>query len=97
MPHYTEYRCGVCKQVTLRQLLVVKKVVFTEIGPGAKIIKSRTVGWICNECVENDTDFQLEKYSKAPGHKSAPLERVRAATADQITSLLASSQQRNNR
>lgn len=79
MPHYTEYRCGACGQVTLRDLLVAKKVVFTGLGAGAKILKSRTVGWLCNECIELDEDYKLEKYSTAPGHKSASLERVRAA------------------
>ncbi len=81
MPHYSEYRCGTCQQVTLRELLVAKKVVFTGLGAGAKIIKSRTVGWVCDECVEKDPDFNIEKYAAAPGHKSAPLERVRLAQA----------------
>ncbi len=79
MPHYSEYRCGCCGQITLRELLVAKKVVFTHLGSGAKIVKSRTVGWLCNECVEKDEDFQIEKFGAAPGHKSAALERVRAA------------------
>lgn len=79
MPHYSEYRCGTCGQITLRELLTVKKVVFTELGSGAKIVKSRTVGWLCNECIEKDPDFQIEKFQTAPDHKSAALERVRAA------------------
>lgn len=82
MPHYTEYRCIECGQQTLRELLVAKKVVFSPIGAGTKIIKSRTVGWFCNECIEKDEDWQREKFTSAPGHKSAARERVRAIEAD---------------
>lgn len=82
MPHYTDYRCSVCCQITLKSLLVVKKAVFQPLGSGAKIIKSRTISWLCNECVEKDEDYQREAFD-APGHKSAPLERVRSIKADQ--------------
>jgi hypothetical protein len=82
MPHYTDYRCTVCRQVTLKQLLTVKKAVFQPLGAGAKIIKSRTVAWLCNECVELDPEYMLEAFN-APGHKSESLERVRSLRAEQ--------------
>lgn len=78
MPHYSEYKCTECKQVTLKKLLYAKKVVFSPIGAGTKIIKSRTVAWLCNECIELDPDYQREAFNKSPGLKSPALERVRA-------------------
>jgi len=77
MPHYTDYRCTVCSRVTFKELLVVKKAVFQPLGAGAKIIRSRTVAWLCDECVELDEDYQREAFG-SQGHKSPSLERVRA-------------------
>ena len=78
MPHYSEYRCSCCGQITLKDLLQAKKVIFSPIGAGAKITKSRTVAWLCNECVEVDPDWNREKFTGSPGLKSPALERVRA-------------------
>ena len=77
MPHYTDYKCTQCLRPTLKELLVVKKVVFQPLGAKAKTLKSRTVGWQCDECVEIDPEYQLEAFN-GPGHKSEALERVRA-------------------
>lgn len=79
MPHYTEYLCTNCGQYTERELLTVKKVVFTEMGSGGKVLKSRTIGWLCNDCIEDDEHYNLDAYTTAPGLKSPGLERVRAA------------------
>jgi hypothetical protein len=78
MPHYSDYKCSVCKRPTERILLVAKKAVFSPLGPGAKTIKSRTLAWLCDECLPKDEDFQREAHSGAPGLKSPALERVRA-------------------
>lgn len=79
MPHYSEYKCTNCNQITLKELLQAKKVVFSPIGAGTKITKSRTVAWLCNECLELDEDWKREKFKGSPGLKSPALERVRAA------------------
>lgn len=83
MPHYTQYKCAEpplgCGRETLRDLLTVMKVVFTEMGQGGKILRSRTVGWLCDECVEKNDYWNLQAFTSAPGMKSEPLERVRAA------------------
>lgn len=82
MPHYSEYKCrgpGSCGRHTERELLTVKKVVFTVMGAGGKVLKSRTVAWLCDECVEKDPEYTSEPYANAPGLKSPALERVRAA------------------
>lgn len=82
MPHYSTYKCTGCNQVTLKELLTVKKVVFSPIGAGTKITKSRTIAWLCNECIELDEDWQREAFSGSPGHKSPALERVRAIESE---------------
>lgn len=79
MPHYTRYECSVCNRVSLRELLIAKKVVFSALGPGGKTVRSRTIKWLCTDCLPKDEHWNIEPYSGAPGLKSEPLERVRAA------------------
>lgn len=81
IPHYTEYKCTVCNRETLRELLTAKKVVFSVMGAGGKVLRSRTIGHLCNECIEKDEHYNLEAFKSAPGMKSEPLERVRAIQA----------------
>jgi hypothetical protein len=69
----------VCNKITLRELLTVKKAVFTAMGAGGKTLRSRTTAYLCNECLPKDEDYQREAFTGAPGMKSEPLERVRAA------------------
>jgi len=79
MPGYSEYKCSVCLRKTLRELLTAKKIAFTTMGAGAKTLRTRTVGWLCDECIEVDEDYIRPAYSGAPGMQSPALERVRAA------------------
>lgn len=79
MPHYTEYACTRCKKKCERDVLVAKKVSFSALGPGGKVIRSRTTDWLCDECLPLDEHWNIQPYSGAPGLKSDPLERVRAA------------------
>lgn len=81
MPHFSDYRCTICNRETLRDLLVAKKVSFSKLGPGAKLIRSRTVAWVCDECIERDEEYNLPAFQGAPGMVSPALERVRAAEA----------------
>lgn len=60
---------------------MVKKVNFSAVGAGAKIVRSRTVAWLCDECLPKDPDYNAEAFKGAPGLKSPALERVRAAEA----------------
>jgi ribosomal protein L37AE/L43A len=81
MPHFSDYKCTKCNRETLKQLLMAVKVQFTGLGAGAKVVRSRTIAWLCDECLEEDAYWNMPAYSSAPGMKSAPLERVRAAEA----------------
>ena len=76
MSFYTEDRCTGCDQITSPELMVIKQVNFLERTKRGKIIKSRVVAWLCEDCTEKDADFNLPAYS-GPGNTSAPLERVR--------------------
>ena len=76
MSFYSEPRCSGCNQITSLELLAIKQVSFLERTKRGKVIKSRVVAWLCEECMEADPDFQLPPYS-GPGNTSAPLERVR--------------------
>lgn len=82
MPGYSDYRCGVCGEETLRELLAVKEISYKRMGRGGKVIQSRVVKWICiTNCMPKDPDFNVPPYKSAPGMKSPPLERVKAAQA----------------
>jgi hypothetical protein len=81
IPHYTEYKCTICGRETERSLLLAKKVTFQPLGPGANITRSRTVAWICDECITKDPEYNLPAFKGSPGLKSPALERVREAEA----------------
>lgn len=76
MAHYTPLDCSVCKQRTLRELLFAKVVSFRSFETN-RIVKSRTTIWICNECIKEDPDWNMEAYKSAPGLISPALERVK--------------------
>jgi hypothetical protein len=59
-PHYA---CTRCKNPTKREELTVKKALFTEMGEGARSLRSRVVDWLCDSCLKQDTDFNREKFS----------------------------------
>lgn len=79
MPHYSKYKCSVCGAVCDRADLACKRVNFQDLGAGSRVIRSRTVSWLCKDkCLELDPDY-LRPAFDTPGMKSGPLERVRAA------------------
>jgi hypothetical protein len=53
------------------------KVQFTEMGAGAKVLRSRTLAWLCDECIEKEPAYNLPPHQGAPGMLSPALERVR--------------------
>lgn len=63
MPNQPHYACTQCKRNTPREDLTVKKAMFTEMGEGARTIRSRVVDWLCPLCLTKDTDYQREKFS----------------------------------
>lgn len=54
LPANKSYRCSVCGREKKREELTVKKVNFQTMGQGARIIRSRVLGWLCKSCLSND-------------------------------------------
>lgn len=52
-----EYICNGCGKPTRRDLLTVKKVLFTGMGAGAKTTRARVVAWLCVDCTKRDEDW----------------------------------------
>jgi len=63
MAQERNYGCTNCGAQTQRDLLMVKKVVFLEMGEGARTHRSRVVGWLCPKCVAADPDWNREKFN----------------------------------
>lgn len=64
MPAEHEYVCTKCGASTHRDLLTVKKVLFTEMGAGSRTLRARVVDWLCPKCVKEDPAWQ------APAHRT---------------------------
>ena len=61
-----EYVCTQCGKQENREMLVVKKVQFQELGVLPTTLRSRSVAWLCPSCVAADADWNQELYS-SPG------------------------------
>ena len=61
-----EYKCSHCGVIEDRKLLMAKKVVFQDIGVGARTHRSRVVAWLCPQCVAKDEDWRRIAYD-SPG------------------------------
>lgn len=59
MTNQHEYSCNGCGQPTKRDMLTVKKALFTTMGEGSSTSKSRVVAWLCPTCVKADPDWKL--------------------------------------
>lgn len=60
MPNVPNYVCTNCGMDKSKQDLTVKKVLFTDMGEGARTLRSRVVSWLCKSCLEEDFDFNRE-------------------------------------
>jgi len=62
MGNTPNYACTRCGNSVGRELLVVKKAVFLEMGEGGRTYRSRVTGWLCPPCVAADEDWNREKF-----------------------------------
>lgn len=60
-----DYRCSTCKKKLTRETCYAKKVSYTTMGMSAKILRMRTVGWLCIECIRGEPEYNLP-------HKARP-------------------------
>lgn len=51
------YACTKCLRVHKKEELVVKKVMFQELGLSPRTVRSRSVAWLCASCVREDADW----------------------------------------
>ena len=76
MPAIRVYKCTRCGRgaddgVT-RDLLLVKKVTFLEMGTGGRTQRSRVMDWLCPRCTATDEDWNKPAFIVPEG----TLERV---------------------
>lgn len=70
MAYTGEYKCTRCGKAERRELLVVKKVMFQELGTKPRTLRSRSRTWLCPQCVAKDEDWKADAYS-SPGMAAA--------------------------
>lgn len=69
MPMEYEYACTRCGKMKHRDVLTVKRVMFTTMGEGSRTIRSRVMEWLCNDCVQSDKEWNLPPW-KSPGERA---------------------------
>lgn len=72
MPKLYRYICGNCGQdfqnaEAARKNLVVKKVEFRQYGFKGKLIRSRTLRWLCRSCMLADEQYNLPESNVSEG------------------------------
>jgi hypothetical protein len=68
MAYKGPYNCTECGQDPGRENITVITVQFKPIGSGVKVLKSRTIGWLCPGCLLKNPTWNLE-YRDAPAYK----------------------------
>lgn len=61
------YRCSVCLKDFTKTELFTKTVLFATLGTPSTRVKTRTVKWLCQPCMEVDEDFIRRKFADSPG------------------------------
>ncbi len=62
-----EYKCTVCGKQEIREDLTVKRVSFQTMGVKWKILRSRVVAWLCDDCRDADEVWLMPKAAASPG------------------------------
>lgn len=66
-----KYRCTGCGAEPGRDKLTIKRAQFATMDN--KTVKTRTVGWLCPDCLESDPEANLPSRATAPGMKGTKL------------------------
>lgn len=64
---HIEYNCTECGEPYDREILSAKKVSFHAIGVKGRMLRSRTVAWLCPRCLVRDPAWTAEAYAASPG------------------------------
>lgn len=62
MARQYDYSCSNCGQQTARDRLIVKKVVFLEMGAGGRTVRGRVAAWLCPDCIALDEDYNRQPH-----------------------------------
>lgn len=60
-----DYRCGKCESELTREECYAKKVSYTTMGMRARILRMRTVAWLCIHCLRKEPEYNMP-------HKARP-------------------------
>lgn len=64
-----KYICTNCHRLTKgRDDLTAKRITFSTVSNGQKLLRSRTIAWLCHECREADPDWNRPALSSSPGY-----------------------------
>lgn len=66
MEDVTRYPCTACQRRTPRDELTVKRVSFFKFGERGKLLRVRTVAWLCPDCKLSDVDWNRPRGGGAP-------------------------------
>ncbi|AKJ71861.1 hypothetical protein TIN4_64 [Tsukamurella phage TIN4] len=55
------YACTNCGKDKKRDELTAKKVMFAGIGNASTVFRSRTVDWLCENCLGSDKDYNYPR------------------------------------
>lgn len=69
MANSPDYVCSNCKREVPRELLTVKRATFMQMGAGARTLRSRVKGWLCEDCIAMDPDWNQEELL-TPGNEA---------------------------
>ncbi len=61
--------CDNCGETKPREQLRTKSVRFRKIGPSGAVVRSRTISWLCLQCMELDEDYRRPGMKASPGVK----------------------------
>lgn len=56
-----DYACTRCGKEHPRSDLVAKVASFRELGVGGRLVRSRTVAWLCENCMVYDPDYNMTR------------------------------------
>lgn len=73
---HIKYQCTVCKRTVPREQLTAKRISFQTMGERFKTLRSRVIGWLCEDCREKDSIWNLPKRQSAPGMKGTKLDET---------------------
>lgn len=78
------YACTVCGVQKPKDELSTKKVLFSGIGTSSTVFRSRTVEWLCEDCLGKDSQYNFPRdMSRAERMQIAQAKRKKNAAQEE--------------